>query len=76
MSTLSIRIPDDKYSRLKSLAASRQISINKLFDELSTQALSEFDIRTQFELRASRGSAARGLDALSKLEQLDASNSQ
>ncbi len=71
MSTLSIRIPDDKYSRLKSLAASRQISINKLFDELSTQALSEFDIRTQFELTASRGSAQRGLATLDRLQQLD-----
>jgi len=71
MSTLSIRIPDDKYSRLKNLAASKQISINKLFDELSTQALTEFDVKTQFELRAAKGSAKRGLETLDKLERLD-----
>ena len=44
MSTLSIRIPDNKYERLKNLAASKKISVNKLFDELTTQALTEYDV--------------------------------
>ena len=35
MGTLKIRIPDDKHERLKSLAASRGISINKLIEELT-----------------------------------------
>ncbi len=71
MSTLSIRIPDDKYERLKLLAAEKKISVNKLFDDLSTQALTEFDIKTQFETRAARGSAKRGLETLLMLDESD-----
>ena len=36
MSTLTIRLPDDKQSRLKALADSRKISMNRLVDELAT----------------------------------------
>lgn len=37
--TLTIRLPDDKHERLKALAKSNSISINKLMDELATVAL-------------------------------------
>ena len=40
MSTLTIRLPDDKHERLKALARSNSISINKLIDELATVAQS------------------------------------
>jgi predicted HicB family RNase H-like nuclease len=43
MSTLTIRMPDDKHQRLKQLAESKGISVNKLIEELSTIALTEFD---------------------------------
>lgn len=43
MATLTVRIPDDKHGRLKALAQHRHVSVNKLFEELSTQALAEFD---------------------------------
>ena len=39
MSTLTIRLPDDKHERLKALARTKSISINKLMDELATVAL-------------------------------------
>ena len=39
MATLTIRIPDDKHLRLKALAQHRHVSVNKLVEELSTQAL-------------------------------------
>ena len=71
MSTLSIRIPDSKYERLKNLAASKKISVNKLFDELTTQALTEHDIQAQFEMRAAKGNSIRGLETLLKLDNLD-----
>lgn len=74
MSTLSIRIPDNKYERLKNLAASKKISVNKLFDELTTQALTEYDVQSMFETRAARGSVIRGLETLNKLEHIDHSN--
>ena len=54
MSTLTIRLPDDKHERLKALARSNAISVNKLMDELATVALANFDARVRFETRAWR----------------------
>ena len=68
MSTLTIRLPDDKHQRLKDLAQSRHISVNKLIEELSTIAITEFDIENRFKLRAARGSVEKGLAALDKLD--------
>lgn len=48
MSTLTIRLPDDKHERLKALAKSNSISINKLMDELATVALANYDARVRF----------------------------
>jgi len=39
MATLTIRLPDDKHLRLKKLAESQGLSVNKLIEELSTIAL-------------------------------------
>ncbi len=68
MSTLTIRLPNDQHERLKALAASRGTSLNKLFEELTTKALTEFDAETRFRLRAAKGDKARGLDILEKLD--------
>jgi predicted transcriptional regulator len=71
MATLTIRMPDDKHSRLKQLAESRGISVNKLVEELSTIALTEFDAYNRFRLMAARGSVTEGLKLLDKLDGLD-----
>jgi len=68
MGTLTLRLPDDKHSRLKALAQRRKISVNKLLEELSTQALAEFDAETRFRAMASKGSLKKGLKALDKLD--------
>jgi predicted transcriptional regulator len=68
MATLTIRMPDDKHSRLKQLAESRGISINKLIEELSTIALTEFDAFNRFKLMAGQGNLAEGLRLLDKLD--------
>ena len=52
MSTLTIRLPDDKHERLKALARANSISVNKLIDELATVALANYDARVRFEIRA------------------------
>ena len=74
MGSLHLRIPDEKHQRLKELAKSRNISINKLLEELTTMALSEYDLetrfkQTRFKLRASRGSTEKALEVLNKLKQ-------
>ena len=69
MSTLTIRLPDDKHERLKSLAKRRHMSVNKLIEELSTQALAEYDMENRFRVLAARGSRERGLALLDKLDE-------
>jgi len=68
MSTLTIRLPDEKHNRLKLLAKKRKTSINKLFEEVSTRLITEFDVATRFQARASKGSAKEGLKLLKKLD--------
>jgi len=69
MSTLTLRIPDTKYERLKNYAKSKEISLNKLFDEFATIALTQFDAKTRFDLMSSRGDKSRGLKLLDKLDE-------
>lgn len=68
MATVTVRLPDDKHERLKILARQRGISLNKLMDEMATRLLTEYDTYTRFKIRASRGSAERGLKLFDKLE--------
>ena len=68
MSTLTIRLPEEKHIRLRNLAQARGISINRLMDELATVALTEFDNETRFQIRAARGKKKVGLELLDKLD--------
>jgi predicted transcriptional regulator len=69
MSTLTIRLPDSTAERLKSLARSRGLSVNKLMEELSAQALASFDAETRFKAMAARGDPGAALKILDRLEQ-------
>jgi len=68
MSTLTLRIPDTKYERLKSYAKSKNISLNKLFDEFATIALTQHDAKIRFDLIATKGDRTKGLELLDKLD--------
>ena len=68
MSTLTIRLPEAKHARLRHLAESRGVSMNKLMDELATVALAQHDAEVRFRTFAAKGSAARGLALLDKLD--------
>jgi hypothetical protein len=70
MSTLTIRLPEEKHTRLRELARQRGLSLNRLIDELSTIALVEYDTELRFRARAARGSPKAGLRILDKLERL------
>ncbi|MDQ1260748.1 MAG: ribbon-helix-helix protein, CopG family [Giesbergeria sp.] len=71
MSTLTIRLPDDTAQRLKNLAQTRGLSINKLMEELSTQAIAAFDAETRFRALAARGDAGQALAILDRLDRQD-----
>lgn len=68
MSALTLRLPDQKHQRLRALAKSKGMSVNHLLDEVTTLILAEFDLKTQFEIRAQRGQgkSGRGLELLDK----------
>jgi predicted transcriptional regulator len=68
VSTLTIRLPDDKHARLRQLAKHRDISVNKLVEELATISIAEFDAESRFRALAVRGSTEKGLAILDKLD--------
>jgi predicted DNA-binding ribbon-helix-helix protein len=67
MSAITFRLPDSKHDRLKELAKNQKISVNKLLEELTTIAITEFDAKTRFEIRASKANIAQSLKTLDKL---------
>ena len=74
MTTLSIRLPDDMAERLKNIAKVRDISLNKLMFELSTQALAEEEAKQRFLAAQLRGNPKRALQLLDELDDLGALN--
>ena len=68
MSVVTVRLAEEKHTRLRQLAAAQGVSFNKLMDELATIALAQFDAETRFRARAGAGSAAKGLRTLAKLD--------
>jgi predicted DNA-binding ribbon-helix-helix protein len=73
MTTLTIRLPEDTSLRLKQLAASRGMSLNKLIEELSTAALAAHDAETRFRVLAASADRNAALDILARLDELDRS---
>jgi predicted transcriptional regulator len=76
MTTLTIRLPEDTALRLKQLAASRGISVNKLMEELGTAALAAHDTETRFRLMATMGDRKAALDIWARLDACDGRTSQ
>lgn len=68
MSTMTIRLPDDKHLRLKQLAKSRHLSLNKLVEELTTAILSAHDAEVRFHSLALRGNPKKAMALLDKLD--------
>ena len=71
MSVVTLRLPDDQHQRLKAMAQARGVSLNKLFETLTAQALTENDTELRYRRLAASGSAKRGIELLDKLQQFD-----
>lgn len=71
MSTLTIRLPDNTADRLKSLARSRGLSVNKLVEEMSAQALAAWDTENRFRALAAQGDVSHALAILERLDEAD-----
>ena len=68
MSTLTIRLPDETVQRLKSLAQSRGLSMNKLVEQLSAHALSAWDTENHFRAMAATGVVNKALAVLDRMD--------
>jgi hypothetical protein len=68
MSSLTIRLSKATYERLKDLALSKGVSMNKLFEEWTTKALVQQEALASYELSKSRGDRERGLQLLDQLD--------
>ena len=68
MTVMTIRLPDDTASRLKSLAQSRGLSVNKLVEQLSAQALAAWDTENHFRSVAATGDVQAALAVLDRLD--------
>ncbi len=68
MSTMTIRLPEDKHARIKQLARARKISVNKLLEDLATAALAVHDAELRFRALAALGNPAKALRVLDRLD--------
>lgn len=68
MATLTIRIPESKHQRLKKLAERQGLSLNKLFEEWSNLAITQFDAEARFRARTAQGNPKRVLQILGRLD--------
>ncbi len=66
MTAMTLRLTDEKHTRLKAMASSRGVSVNKVLDEAVTLMLAEFDTKMRFQIRANRGDVNKGLALLEK----------
>jgi predicted transcriptional regulator len=68
MTVMTIRLPEETASRLKSLAQSRGLSVNKLVEQLSAQALAAWDTENHFRSVAATGDIEAALAVLDRLD--------
>ena len=71
MSVVTLRLPIEQNQRLKAMAQSRGVSLNKLLEQLTAQALTENDVELRYRRMAAIGSAERGSALLDQLDRLE-----
>ena len=71
MSVLTIRLPEDTAQRLKSMAQSRGLSMNKLVEQLSAHALAAWDTENHFRAMAATGDMRQALAVLDRLDAVE-----
>ena len=67
MSTISVRIPDSVYQRVKALAAEEHVSINQFINSAVAEKLSALMTKEYLEERASRGDRRKFEAVLAKV---------
>ena len=68
MSIMTLRLPEDVANRLKNVAESRGMSVNKLLTEISVQALAAYDAEARFKTMAAEADIPAALSLLDRLD--------
>ena len=71
MSTISIRLPESIYARIKILAKQEKISINQLITTALAEKLSALDTEVYLKERARLGDPTKFEKALSKVADIE-----
>jgi hypothetical protein len=61
-------LPDDVADRLRRVAETRGVSVNKLLTEISVQVLAAFDTETRFRVMAAEADIPAALAVLDRLD--------
>ena len=67
MSTISVRIPDSIYKRIKSLAKEEHLSINQFINSAVSEKLSAYQTEAYLDERAARGDRGKFQKVLGKV---------
>ena len=68
MRTMTVCLPDDIYQGINVVAAERHISVNQLYEEISTVILRGYTAEVRFRERVAQGSRQKGLAILDALD--------
>ncbi len=68
MTTLTIQLSDGTAQRLRALANSRGISLDRLLEEVSEAALTAHDTEARFKAMAAKGDREAALEVLARLD--------
>ena len=68
MGTITLRLPDEIHQGIKVVAAQRKMSLNKLYEEISSSLLRGHSAEMRFHKRAAKGNRKKGLAILDQLD--------
>ena len=68
---MKVQISAEKHARVRQLAETRGVSVNKLVNEWVSMAVAEFDAKTRFAMHAARGNVQRGVALLDNVDRID-----
>ena len=68
MTTLTLRLPEDMAQRLKSVASSKGMSVNRFLTDISVQALASYDTETRYKAMTASADIPAALAVLDSLD--------
>jgi hypothetical protein len=68
MGTITLQLPDEIHQGVKVVAAQRNMSLNNLYEEISSSLLRGHSAEMRFRKRSTEGNRKKGLTILDQLD--------